>query len=65
MVSSFAVINAELDIEQDVTKSLVKKVAESIIKMGIKSALFDRGGYKYHGRVQNVASGLREAGLVI
>ena len=45
--------------------ALGKTVAESIMKDGIKLALFDRGGYKYHGRVQNVAAGLREAGLKI
>lgn len=45
--------------------ALGKLVAAHIIKSGIKSALFDRGGYKYHGRVLNVAAGLREAGLVI
>lgn len=44
---------------------LGKQVAGELLKMGIKSALFDRGGYKYHGRVSNVASGLREAGLTI
>lgn len=44
---------------------LGKKIAETIMKSGIKSALFDRGGYKYHGRVQSVANGLREAGLKI
>jgi large subunit ribosomal protein L18 len=42
---------------------LGKTIAEAIMKSGVKSALFDRGGYKYHGRVQNVAAGLREAGL--
>lgn len=45
--------------------ALGKMVAETIIKMGIKQALFDRGGYKYHGRVLNVAAGLREAGLKV
>lgn len=45
--------------------TLGKTIAESIIKSGVKTALFDRGGYKYHGRVQNVAAGLREAGLKI
>lgn len=46
-------------------KALGAKIAESIIKSGVKTALFDRGGYKYHGRVQNVAAGMREAGLKI
>ena len=45
--------------------ALGKTIAESIMKNGTKIALFDRGGYKYHGRVQNVAAGLREAGLKI
>lgn len=34
-------------------------------KAGIASALFDRGAYRYHGRVKAFAEGCREAGLVI
>jgi large subunit ribosomal protein L18 len=30
---------------------------------GVDSAVFDRGGYKYHGRVKALADGAREAGL--
>ena len=30
---------------------------------GIKEAIFDRGGFKYHGRVKAVAEGLRKGGL--
>jgi large subunit ribosomal protein L18 len=30
---------------------------------GIESCVFDRGGYRYHGRVQAVAEGAREGGL--
>lgn len=31
---------------------------------GISKVVFDRGGYKYHGRVAAVATGAREAGLI-
>ena len=33
------------------------------VKAGIKKAVFDRGGFKYHGRVKAVADSLRKAGL--
>lgn len=44
-----------------------KKVGEAVAKRamekGIKQVTFDRGGYRYHGRVANLAAGAREAGL--
>lgn len=43
--------------------SLGKKLAEAAISTGVKKAVFDRGGYKYHGRVKAVADGARKAGL--
>jgi large subunit ribosomal protein L18 len=40
-------------------------LAERAKAAGIEQAVFDRGGYRYHGRVQALADGAREAGLAI
>ena len=42
-----------------------KTLAERAKKAGIESAVFDRGGYQYHGRVKAFADGVREGGLKI
>ena len=39
-------------------------VAERAKEKGIGSVVFDRGGYKFHGRVKAVAEGAREEGLI-
>jgi len=41
-----------------------KLVAERAMKSGITKVAFDRGGYRYHGRVKVLAEAAREAGLV-
>jgi large subunit ribosomal protein L18 len=38
-------------------------LAERANAAGVQSAVFDRGGYQYHGRVQALAEGAREGGL--
>jgi len=40
-----------------------QEVAKRAIKAGIKTVVFDRGGYLYTGRVKSLADGAREAGL--
>jgi len=40
-----------------------KDLAAKALKIGIRSVVFDRGGYKYHGRVKALAEGAREGGL--
>jgi large subunit ribosomal protein L18 len=40
-----------------------KLVAERAMKAGVNEVVFDRGGYKYHGRVKALAEASREAGL--
>jgi large subunit ribosomal protein L18 len=44
-------------------KVVGKTVAGRALKAGIEKVVFDRGGYRYHGRVQALADAAREAGL--
>jgi large subunit ribosomal protein L18 len=44
-------------------KAVGKAVAERAKKAGISAVTFDRGGFRYHGRVRAVAEGAREGGL--
>jgi len=38
-------------------------LAERALEKGVKQVVFDRGGYKYHGRVKALAEGARAKGL--
>jgi large subunit ribosomal protein L18 len=44
-------------------QSVGKLLGERAKAAGVTSVVFDRGGYRYHGRVAAVADGAREAGL--
>lgn len=44
---------------------LAKELAKLLTKKKIEALVFDRGSYRYHGRVKAVAEALREAGIKI
>ncbi len=58
-------LRAKRDIR--VTQSMAKRVglliASRAVQSGVKQVVFDRGGYKYHGRLKALAEGAREGGL--
>ncbi|MDP7046715.1 MAG: 50S ribosomal protein L18 [SAR324 cluster bacterium] len=48
---------------KDAAKAVGADVAKKLLDKSISSVVFDRGGFVYHGRVQALAEGAREAGL--
>lgn len=58
-------IRAELDSSGNLkaASAVGTVVAERALELGIKSVVFDRGGYVYHGRVKALADAAREKGL--
>ncbi len=44
-------------------KAVGKAVAERAVAAGVKDVAFDRSGFKYHGRVKELADAAREGGL--
>jgi large subunit ribosomal protein L18 len=49
--------------DRDAAKRVGLLLAERAKAAGIETVVFDRGGYRYHGRVQALAEGAREGGL--
>ena len=52
---------SKVELSRLVGTSIAKKASEK----GISSVVFDRGGYKYHGRVKSLAEAARKEGLII
>jgi large subunit ribosomal protein L18 len=47
----------------DQARVVGKVLAQRALDQGVKQVVFDRGGYKYHGRVKALADAAREGGL--
>ena len=48
---------------KDAAKAVGKAVAEKAVAAGVSDVAFDRSGYRYHGRVAELADAARESGL--
>ena len=48
----------------EIAAAVGKLVAERALAKGVSQVIFDRGGYRYHGRVKALANAAREGGLV-
>jgi len=49
--------------KSDAAKEVGKALAERAKKAGVSAVVFDRNGFRYHGRIAAVAAGAREGGL--
>ncbi len=49
--------------DREAAKNVGRLVAERALSAGVSEVVFDRGGYRYHGRVQALADAAREGGL--
>ncbi|KAF2957590.1 50S ribosomal protein L18 [Thermotoga sp. Ku-13t] len=47
----------------EAAKEVGRLIAQRALSLGIKKVVFDRGGFKYHGRIRALADAAREAGL--
>lgn len=60
-------LDKELDLKGkspvEVGEAVGQRIAEKALAAGISTAIFDRNGYRYHGRVRAVAEGARKGGL--
>jgi large subunit ribosomal protein L18 len=50
-------------LEKAAAAAVGKLLAERAKKAGVDKVVFDRGGYRYHGRIKALADGAREGGL--
>ena len=62
--SSQEVASAEATPKTTASEAVGKLVAERAIAAGVNTVVFDRGGYRFHGRVKALADAAREGGLV-
>ncbi|MGM0877599.1 MAG: 50S ribosomal protein L18 [Bacillota bacterium] len=64
---SASTLEKDLNLDSNNTVEAAQKVGELVakraIEKGVKSVVFDRGGYLYHGRIKALAEAAREAGL--
>jgi len=56
-------LNVEVSGNEEAAKTVGDALGKSAVEKGYKAVVFDRGGYRYHGRVKALADAARDAGL--
>ena len=62
--SSAKIKKTEENKKTDIAKEVGLKIAELALAAGIKEVKFDKGPYRYHGRLKSLADAAREKGLI-
>jgi large subunit ribosomal protein L18 len=62
---TLAAVKSEYNPKVADAEKLGKSFGEKLQKAGVKTAVFDRSGYAYHGRLAGFVNGLRESNLTI
>lgn len=66
VIASASTVEKDIDEKSNNVKAaeaVGKKVAERALENGVTKVVFDRSGYKYHGRIKALADSARDAGL--
>ena len=64
-VSMKDIVTKEKKTKTETAQTLGEHIAKKALAVGVKNAVFDKGRYKYHGRVKALTEGARSAGLII
>ena len=63
LVSASSLKMAAEGTKQEIAAKVGEQVAQAAVAQGIESAVFDRNGYLYHGRIKALADAARNGGL--
>lgn len=64
-VAAVSTLGGDVKVSVGSAKELGKRAADLAMSKGVKAAVVDRGGFKYHGRIKAIVEGAAEAGLRI
>jgi large subunit ribosomal protein L18 len=62
-VAAASTLDLKTGADVGAAKAVGKLVAERTLEQGVKDVVFDRGSYRYHGRIKALADAAREGGL--
>lgn len=64
-LNALSTLDLDINGSAESAKTLGIEFGKKLLATGMTTAVFDRGGYAYHGRIKAVAEGIREAGITI